>query len=123
MCSTNERPKGSTMPSRPSWSGLYARAGLMLAALCLMQAVITPGAELVAIECSLVLVGFVSMAQWTRRNHVAFDYTDWCDCASSRVTVRVISSHHGRPAPLEDATAWAQIDAEAAQPPLEEVVR
>jgi len=121
MCSTNERSNGSPLPPRPSWSGLYVRAGLMLAALWLAQAVTTAGAALVAIECAVVLGGFVSMAQWTWRNHVAFDHMDWCDCASSRVTVRVIASHRGRPTPLEDATARIQIDAET--PQLEELAR
>src|SRR5215475_3851556 len=91
MC-TNEGARGSMTPARPRWLRLYALAGLMLGALLLTQALTASGTERTVLQCGLVLGGFAAMAQWTRRNRAALDHLDWCDCASSRVTMRVIPS-------------------------------
>jgi hypothetical protein len=82
----------------------------MLAALATAEILVAPGAELTALRCGLVLAGFGAMVGWTRRNRAALDHLDWCGCASTRVTVRVIPSHRGErvraavadmPAPVE----------------------
>src|SRR5436853_3821419 len=103
MCSMTERPRVSTTPARPSWGGLYVRAALMLGALLLAQGLVAAGSELTALRCGLTLVGFIAMAQWTRRNHAALDNLDWCDGAVSRVTVRVIRTGHAESPPTRDA--------------------
>jgi len=97
MCDVSERPSGSTTPPRPSWSGLYVRAGVMLAALFLVHTLVTAGEARTALQCGLVLGGFAVMVQWTRRNGAELDHLDWCECASSRTTVRVIQSRIPQP--------------------------
>src|SRR5262245_44797109 len=101
MCDTSERRARSKTVARPSWWGLYARAGLMLAALLSVQALVASGIELTTLECALVVVGFVAMARWARGNREQLDRLEWCDCASSRVTMRVIPSRRGRIAAVE----------------------
>jgi hypothetical protein len=118
-----ERPRGSTTPARPAWGGLYARAGLMLGALLLVQGLVAAGSELTTLQSGLTLVGFIAMAQWTRRNRAALDHLDWCGCAGSQVTVRVIRSRHADPPPTRDADSRPSVDVEPAETTLEEVAR
>ena len=88
--------------ARPSWWGLYARAGLMLAAFLSVQVLVASGIELTTLGCALVVAGFVAMARWARGNREQLDRLEWCDCASSRVTMRVIASRRGRIAAVEE---------------------
>ncbi len=90
----------------------------MLAALATAELVVTPGAELTALQCGLVLAGFGAMVGWTRRNRAALDHLDWCDCASERVTMRVIPSRRGEPARAPFADRPTPVEAT-----LEEVAR
>src|SRR5262245_37254464 len=93
MCGVSERSGRSRALPRPGWSGRYAVAGLMLAALAIAETLLAPGAELTALQCGIVVAGFVGIVGWTRRNRAALDRMDWCDCAGARVTMRVIPSH------------------------------
>jgi hypothetical protein len=122
MCGVNNRLEVSKTPPRPRWSGLYLLAGLMLGVLLGVQALVAAGAERTALQCGLVLAGFAAMVQWAHRNRAALDHLDWCDCASSRVTVRVISSSREAASltPADDAQSW--VDAEPAES-LEEIAR
>jgi len=109
--------------ARPRWLRLYALAALMLGALLLTQALITAGTERTLLQCGLVLGGFATMLRWARRNRAALDHLDWCDCASSRVTMRVIPSAAGESRPARPAAAWTFGHAEPADADLEEVAR
>jgi len=122
MCMT-ERPSGSTTPPRPGWRGLYALAGLMLCALLLVQVLVAVGVERTVLQRGLVFGGFTAMVQWTRRNRAALDHLDWCPCASSRVTMRVIPSDREEPARRRRAGAWKPGDAAPVETTLEEVAR
>lgn len=96
----------------------------MLAALAAVETLVSPGAELTALQCGLVVAGFGAIVGWTRRNRAALDHLDWCDCASARVTVRVIPSHRRERARVAAEETPVPIET---QPPveveLEEVVR
>ena len=122
MC-TQEGAQGTLTTVRPRWLRLYARAGLMLGALLLTQVLTAAGAERTVLQCGLVLGGFAAMVQWTRGNRAALDHLDWCDCASSRVTMRVIPSAVGEPAPVRPADAWRLGRAKPADADVEEVAR
>ena len=113
MCGVSEPSRRSRALARPGWGGLYAVAGLMFTALAIVETLVAPGAELTALQCGIVVAGFAGIVGWTRRSRAAFDRMDWCDCASARVTIRVIPSHRsGRtqavaadvPVPVEDRT-------------------
>jgi hypothetical protein len=122
MCDVNYPVDGSSTRQRPCWSALYLLAGVMLSVLLGVQALVAAGAERTALQTGLVLVGFSAMVQWARRNRAALDHLDWCDCASERVTVRVIVSRREAPAfaRADDDRAW--IDQEPLET-LEEIVR
>jgi len=122
MCGVNHRVDGSKTPPRPRWGRLYLLAGLMLGVLLLVQALVSAGAERTTLQCGLVLVGFGSMVQWTRRNGAALDHLDWCDCASSRITVRVIPSGREQPAPARYLDSLPWVDTEPAET-MEEIAR
>ena len=123
MCDMNGGPRRSKTRPRPSWNGLYALAGVLLSALFLVQALVAPDGERTALQCALVLGGFAAMVRWTRRNRAALDHLDWCDCASSRTTVRVIPSRHPQPAPARWAVARTPVDVESMEAATEEVAR
>jgi hypothetical protein len=123
MCGVNGGPRGSKTRPSPSWNGLYALAGLMLSALFLVQALVAPDGERTALQCGLVLGGFAAMVYWTRRNRAALDRLDWCDCAGSRTTVRVIPSRHPQPAPARRASARTPVELEPVEAATEEVAR
>jgi len=110
-------------PARPRSLRLYMLAGFMLAALFVTQVLTVAGTDRTVFQCGLVLGGFATMVQWTRRNRAALDHLDWCDCASSRVTMRVIPSAFGEPAPVRPAGAWRLGHVEPADADLEEVAR
>jgi len=109
MCDTTERPDRSKTATHPSWRGLYARAGLMLAALLVVQ-LVTKGPELIGLQCALVVGGFVAMGRWARINRAELDHLEWCECASSRVTVRVIASHRSRRATLDQTCVPLEVE-------------
>ena len=124
MCEVTERSGSPRVLARPRWGGLYALAGLMLAALATAQALVPQGAELTALQCGLVLAGFATMVGWTRRNRAALDRLDWCECASARVTVRVIPSNRCQRVRVMVADAPEPVEAQSpVEVELEEVAR
>jgi hypothetical protein len=114
MCDTRERSQESPTAARPPWWSLYARASLMLTALLSVQIVVRDGTELTVLECALVVTGFVTLAQWARRNRSALDRLEWCDCASSRVSMRVIPSRCVQSANVEEEEHLPARDVEPA---------
>jgi hypothetical protein len=122
MCDVNYRVEGSKTSPRPRWGRLYLIAGLMLGVLLVVQRLVPAGAERTALQSGLVPAGFAAMTQWARRNRAALDHLDWCDCASSRVTVRVVSFGRQTPALARSAERRSWIDAEPAET-LEEITR
>src|SRR5262245_6054946 len=105
MCDVTERSGSHRALPRPRWGRLYALAGFMLAALAIVETLVARGAELMVLECCLTLAGFVAMVGWTRRNRAGLDRLNWCDCASARMTVRVIPSHRHERAKVTIAEA------------------
>jgi hypothetical protein len=93
----------------------------MLGALLLAQVLVAAGPELTALQGGLVLGGFVAMIQWARRNRAALDHLDWCDCASSRVTIRVIPSRRGEPEHTRYADAPTPVEVGPVETTPEEV--
>lgn len=112
MCGVNNRIGMSSTTLRPRWIGLYALAGLMLAVLLLVQMLVAAGGERTTLECGLVLAGFAAMVQWTRRNRTALDHLDWCECAGSRTTVRVVPSRRVARGRHADAPSWTHVEPE-----------
>jgi len=58
-----------------------------------------------ALRAGITLVAFTGMAFWAHANRAGFDYSDWCECASEKTTVRVIPSARPDvepPLPLDD---------------------
>lgn len=124
MCGVSERSGRSRALPRPGWGGLYAVAGLMLAALAIAETLLAPGAELTTLQCGTVVAGFGAMVGWTRRNRATFDRMDWCDCAGTRVTMRVIPSHRSGRAPAMAADLPVPVEGQTpVVVELEEVAR
>jgi len=95
----------------------------MLGALLLAQALVAAGAERTALQCGLVFGGFAAMVQWIRRNRAALDHLEWCDCASSQVTMRVIPSHREEPIRPQRFGGRRPNVIEPAETPFEKVAR
>jgi len=90
----------------------------MLAALGVLEVVISPGSAQIALECGLALSGFAAIAVWAHRNRTALDQQDWCECAGAKVTMRVIPSRRSEPVRVEHADEHTLVEET-----LEEVAR
>src|SRR3989442_13690360 len=97
MCGMTERSGDSLAAPRPRWGRLYALAALMLAALAMAEMLVSPGPELTALRCGLVLGGFCAVGRWARRKRSALDLLDWCDRSGERGTMPVVPARSGRP--------------------------
>ena len=101
---------------RPGWGWLYGTTLPPLAALTLVEAVMPPNVLRTVLRYALAMATVAGMALWIRAHRVAIDLQNWCDCAASTITVRVIESR--RPAsvdrsdPIEPRPAAAEEDCE-----------
>ena len=89
---------------------LYGVTAVMFGLLGAVEVVTAPSAVRTALRCVIVLGGFAAMAVWVRFNRVALDQQEWCTCAATTITVRVIQSR--RPARLTavspHSAAWSR---------------
>ncbi len=110
MCDVTARSRRARTPPPPRWGRLYGLTAVFLGALIAFEMLATPGAVRTALQCGLALGGFGAMGLWARLNRVALDQQDWCECAATKITVRVIRSRRLLTEPLEeeeDDEAWA----------------
>ena len=109
MCDT-PRPPGTTI-GRPRWGVLYGAAFSPLAALAVVEVATPPNAIRTLLRCVLAGVAFAGMAVWVRANRTALAMLDWCACAGTTVSVRVIESQRVRASSELDAPgsspAWS----------------
>src|SRR3989442_13661698 len=98
MCGMTERSGWSRTTPRPRWGRLYALGGLMLAALAVVEMLVSPGPELTALRCGLVLGGFGAVGPGAPRNPPALDPLGFCDCPSGRPANPGDPSPRGEPA-------------------------
>ncbi len=98
MCDTAARPKRAPGVPQPRWSMLYGFGFLMLGAVLMVEIAPLPAAWQTALGCGLGFAGFATLAGWVRRNRVALEQEDWCDCAAAKMTVREL------PSPVSGAT-------------------
>jgi len=118
MCNVTARASGTRSTPRPRWGWLYARIAFALVAFGVVERLMSPGPIETVLECAAVVAGLVAIGSWTRRNRVALDQQDWCDCAAAKVTVRVISSRRpasARRAPADEPTPVETTVEEAAR--------
>lgn len=109
MCATN------TTPTRVRWAGLYA---IVLAAFAATSFVATslPAGSAVGITVAIFAVAGIGMMRYLATQRVALDLSDWCDCAASMLTIRIVPSvHHTNDSVLkEEKTADDRACADAA---------
>ena len=71
------------------------------------------------LRLALVLGAVAAMAVWVRANRAALDLQDWCECAASTITVRVIElrwpSATPRSDPFPASPAWVEEESEVAR--------
>jgi len=100
MCATNPR-----VIERPAWGWLYGAVLPPLAGLAIVEATSPPNVLRTVLRSVLAMTVLIGMALWVRANRAAFDLQDWCECAASTVTVRVVESRRPEaaraPAPLD----------------------
>ena len=90
MCDSTLLAEGAG--TRPRWRVLYGVVCLPLAMLGLVDVAAPPAPVRTLLRLTLVLGAFAAMAVWVRANRTALDLHEWCACAASTVTVRVIES-------------------------------
>jgi hypothetical protein len=106
MCQTTSRAIG-----RPRWGWLYGATLLPLAALAVVEMTIPPNLLRTVLRYTLALTALAGMALWLRLQRAALDLQDWCECAASTITVRVIQSHRPAPRPAPLAPPPATVEA------------
>jgi len=117
MCDAAARGTRAWETPRPLWSLLYGFAVLTVGALAAGEIVPLPGTWHAVFRGGLALGGFAAMAWWVRSNRAALDQQDWCACAGTKITVRVIPARHATPAPVDLVAARLE------QRPVEHNVR
>jgi len=88
--------------TRPRWRVLYVAVCLPLATLGIVEVAAVPAPVRTLLRLALVLVAVAAMAAWVRANRAALDLQDWCACAASTITVRVIESQRPSAPPRSD---------------------
>ena len=116
MCDTSQ-PPGPAGP-RPRWILLYGAAFSPLAALAVVEMAAPPNAIRMLLRCVFALGAFAGMAVWVRASRTALDMLDWCACAGTTVSIRVIESRRPHPLIELDAPApppaWSEAERELA---------
>jgi len=100
MCDDRGAPGA---PPRPRWGALAALTALGIAALAAVEFLVTAPAPRVALEGAVVGLSYAALGGWVRRQRAALDQLDWCACAWSSVTVRVVGARPAPPAAPPDA--------------------
>ncbi|MGH2670018.1 MAG: hypothetical protein ACRDH5_13055 [bacterium] len=93
---------------RPRWGVLYGMGAVTLAALTAIEVRGVPGVLQTLLRCTLALATFAAMALWVRFNRAALDLQNWCECAASKITVRVIQARRPVPEPAEEEDEEAE---------------
>lgn len=97
---------------RPQWCRLYAAGLAEVAGLALAEIAMSPGGLRTGVRCAIALAAFLTMAVWVYDNRAALDLHDWCDCAPTTITVRVVESRRRptrvEPDPPNPAPAWIE---------------
>jgi hypothetical protein len=110
MCEAHASAQSSSGAGRLRWGLLYGMVLPPLAALALIELAGPPGPVRTVLDPMLALGPFLGMALWIRASRTALDLQNWCACAGSSVTVRVIESRRPEtpverlePSPPEEA--------------------
>ena len=101
MCDRNAaRSQASRI--RPLWGALYvALVGVGTTSL-VAELAVPAGFWRATVPAVFAACAFATMAVWIRHEAVALEQAEWCDCASSMVTMRVIPSRPWVPVTLAD---------------------
>jgi hypothetical protein len=81
---------------------LYGAVCPPLAMLGIVEVAAPPVPLRTLLRLALVLGVVAAMAVWVRANRAALDLHDWCACAASTITVRVIESQRPAASPRSD---------------------
>jgi hypothetical protein len=105
--------------TRPRWRVLYGAVCPPLAMLGIVEVAAPPASVRTLLRLALVLGTVAAMAVWVRANRAALDLQDWCACAASTITVRVIESQRPSAPPRSDpfpiSPAWVEEEYEVAR--------
>ena len=89
--------------TRPRWRVLYWAVCLPLAMLGTVEVAAPHTPVRTLLRLALVLGAVAAMAVWVRANRAALDLQEWCACAASTITVRVIESQRPAAPPWPDS--------------------
>lgn len=99
MCRTK------TPSTRIRWGGLYAIV-LSTSVVTFTVAIASmPPSLRVGTTAVVFVAGGIAIMRYLAVQRVALDLSDWCDCAASRVTIRIVASHDGTRLPRESEEA------------------
>ncbi len=76
----------------PRWGRLYGVIAMVASALAGLEYLVPAGPWRAGARAAVCAAAFGVMAVWVRRNRVALEQRDWCDCAATGIRVRVIPS-------------------------------
>lgn len=97
-------PRQSAATARPRWTALYLAVATSGAGGLLAEATLPAGLWRALARATFATVLFLAVGLWIRHEAVALEQAEWCGCASSTVTMRVIASQRPRaaePGPCE----------------------
>ena len=92
--------------SRPRWGWLYAACLVPLTALAAVETVAPPTGLRTVLRSFLAVATLAALVLWIRLNRMAFDLQNWCDCAASTITIRVVESRRPPDRDTSRPDAW-----------------
>lgn len=117
MCDSTLLAEGAV--TRPRWRVLYGVVCPPLAMLGIVEVAAPPAPLRTLLRLALVVGTVAAMAVWVRANRAALDLQEWCACAASTVTVRVIESPRPSAPPRSDpipaSPTWVEQEYEVAR--------
>jgi hypothetical protein len=102
---------------RPRWGRLYAIAGFAIAALLAIEFLARAPALRQVLRYGVVMAAFAAMLHWVRANGVELDLAEWCACAPSTLSIRVVPSSAADRRPMPSSgTVLAPVAAASTAP-------
>lgn len=91
MCAT------TTRPPRVRWGGLYAVVLSAFVAAITIAVVSPPALWRIGVTVVVFIAAGIGMMRCLATQRLALDLSEWCDCAKSTVTMRIVESAEAAP--------------------------
>ena len=97
MCATKTRPQ------RIRWGGLYAVVLSAFTAATTIAVVSPPGPWRIGVTLVVFSAAGIAIMKCLATQRLALDLSEWCECAKSTVTMRIVDASEAAPPKYEES--------------------